>query len=127
MPVYDHRCQRCGKITEAICGYDKETITCECGGTARRILSLGRGPNLGNEDSLDYANFTDVIDHNSTDPIDVMARKDPTKRNRKIWMEHHGLLELETGERTRPPEPDMSKVRKYMLEQAVRRRRIEIG
>ena len=40
MPMYEYKCSHCGKTTEKIQPFDAEkTLRCECGKTAKRIVS----------------------------------------------------------------------------------------
>lgn len=42
MPLYEHYCQHCDRITEVICSMDerRQFVVCEhCGGSAERIIS----------------------------------------------------------------------------------------
>nr|WP_320050318.1 zinc ribbon domain-containing protein [uncultured Desulfuromonas sp.] len=45
MPIYENRCQKCGKITEKLArSSEKEMICPACSGVAERILSVFSSP-----------------------------------------------------------------------------------
>lgn len=45
MPVYQFKCNKCGKRFEVLASYDeydeiRDGVTCECGGTVKRVLGV---------------------------------------------------------------------------------------
>ena len=40
MPFYNFKCTVCGNVTEELVKMGTDTITCKCGGTAEKQLSL---------------------------------------------------------------------------------------
>lgn len=125
MPIYDHECQQCGKIFEAISPYFLETIQCDCGGLAKRIISCGR-VYTANEDASWLKTVPEVINKDTTNPIAKEFIKNPTRQNYKAWMKSEGLRPLENNEPTKPKPTDLNPIRKEVWRKHQRRHRIEI-
>jgi putative FmdB family regulatory protein len=39
MPIYEYECESCGQVLESIVSFSITEITCDCGGTAKKIVS----------------------------------------------------------------------------------------
>ncbi len=39
MPIYEFKCEKCGKVYESIISLGVREIECDCGGKAKRIMS----------------------------------------------------------------------------------------
>ena len=44
MPIYEFKCGECGKVIEAIIGPGAKKLRCDCGGTAKKIISAPARP-----------------------------------------------------------------------------------
>jgi putative FmdB family regulatory protein len=132
MPIYDYECGSCGAITERYAKIDDEILACEkCASDAYRIISVG-GHYCGNQDAPWLKSVLEVVDKDPSKPHCVEFRKNPTRANWKAWMKGEGIRPAGDtyggGPITaqKPPEPDMSKVRKEVWEKHRKRTRIEI-
>jgi putative FmdB family regulatory protein len=70
MPLYDHACDACGKVTETVVPYDERAVTCEhCGGEAWRVVSaFQRTPRLWEVDPGASAQFAGQMTRNGVSP-----------------------------------------------------------
>lgn len=46
-PLYEFKCERCGKVQEAIVHFDVKDLQCECGGKAPKQMSAHGGYSIG--------------------------------------------------------------------------------
>lgn len=65
MPLYDFECDECGSIKEHYAGLDDKRMPCECGGTARRLITSRYYVNP----DVDF-----VTDNITGDPVRVDSR-----------------------------------------------------
>lgn len=107
MPLYDFECTNCQKITEHITGMATASIECPmCSHTAVKIISAS-GINTANDDAQWIRSVVDVVDKKSKKPWDVEFRKNPTRKNLRIWMNKNNLRHLDPGEKApKPWKPD---------------------
>ena len=127
MPIYDYECHLCSYTWEVIEG-TKERVRCcpSCGDRATRIISAS-GQYCANEDADWIKSVVEVVDKgDSATAMDRRFAKNPTRANYKRWMKSRGLRPYEPGERTKPPPPDDSAIRRKVLERHMARNRIEI-
>ena len=127
MPVYQVKCNSCGREDEVITGVlDRETPCRSCGAPTGRIPSI-RGPNCSGESADWIRSVLEVVDKESQSLHTRRFLKDPTRENYKAWMKGEGIRPLEPGERNRKEEPDRRARIDYMARKRQERNRIEIG
>lgn len=113
MPAYDFECQKCGDIAEHVYRIADcpEELRCDrCGGTAKKIISIG-GQNIFREEAPWLNSVLEVVDK---DPSKTHCRaflNEPTRANYKRWMKGERIRPLEPGEekRRRPERRDRRK------------------
>ena len=130
MPLYDHQCADCGHIFESLAKMDDTgPLECpECGGKARRIISVS-GTNCANEDAEWIRSVTEVVPKGEdATPIDREFVRNPTRTNYRRWMKARGLRHLEPGEKPgRPKRVSNEEVARKLWERRQKRNRIYIG
>ena len=95
MPLYDFTCRVCGRTFEAMAAMDAGEGTCLCGGSARRLLSVGRGYRA----DADWLESVAVVAEKDSDKPHVRAfLAEPSRANYRRWMQGEGLRPLEDGE-----------------------------
>ena len=129
MPIYDYECCQCGQVHEVITGpndtANRVCPVCEIGMTHRIISASGHY--LGNQDATWLKSVGEVVDKDS--PAGREFLKNPTRENRRRWMQANGLREYEPGERTKPVPTNMDspKVTAQLARLAQKRRAISIN
>ena len=122
MPIYDYECPKCG-VFESIEPLNKPLLWCPngCELIAKRIISVS-GVHTANDDAAWVRSCLEVVDKESQAPHVAEFRKNPTRTNLRRYMSGEGLRHLEPGEEGRRPQaPDLSKVRKEVLNNLQRR------
>ncbi|WP_300163428.1 zinc ribbon domain-containing protein [Solidesulfovibrio sp.] len=102
MPLYDFECRVCGRVFEAMAAMDAAEGVCACGGTAKRLVSVGRGFRA---DADWLESVTDVVEKDSPKPHVRAFLAEPSRANYCRWMAGEGLRPLESGEARRAPSP----------------------
>lgn len=100
MPLYDFACRVCGRTFEALARMDEGDGVCVCGGTADRLLSVGRGYRA---DADWLPSVREVVDKDSAKPHVRAFLAEPSRANYRRWLAGEGLRPLESGEYRRPP------------------------
>jgi len=81
MPIYDFKCEKCQKITEAIAPIvysGQQYITCECGYIAYRIFS-----------GTHFIPFKPYIETNLGDePVEIKSKKELRKECNKVGADY---------------------------------------
>lgn len=95
MPLYDFACRRCGRVFEAMGRMDDVTMTCTCGGTAERLIGVGRGYRA---DADWLESVAAVVDKDSSRPHVRAFLAEPSRANYRRWMAGEGVRPLEAGE-----------------------------
>ncbi|MEA4858270.1 zinc ribbon domain-containing protein [Solidesulfovibrio sp.] len=118
MPLYDFRCRVCGRTFEAMAKMDAGHSVCACGGTAERLLSVGRGYRA---DADWLPSVTAVVDRDSPAPHVRAFLAEPSRANYRRWLAGEKLRPLEDGESRRPPAPGPEIARQVRARFAARR------
>jgi putative FmdB family regulatory protein len=128
LPIYQVKCQSCGKEDEIITSiYDREASCRFCNQQTTRIPSV-RGPGLANGNSGWIRSVLEVVEKDSDKPHIRQFLADPTRENYKSWMKGEGIRPLEPGEKTKREEPIDNRSRiDFMARRRQERNRIEIG
>ena len=128
MPLFDYQCDQCGHIHEEVQHWNVYTVPCpKCEGNAQKIISLS-GVNTANNDAEWIRSIVEVVDKDSSDPVDVAMRTNPTRDNMKRWMKEKGLRHFEPGEErnNRPDPPDMDRLTEATFRERQKRHALEI-
>ena len=131
MPIADYEC-KCGRTTEYIrVGRLPDTIRCECGGTAEKIITM-TGVHCGNSERGFYRDALEVVDKENPSRHVQEFVKDPKKDTWKRWMKGEGIRPMSEGEGgRRPTEKDRKAkheaVTHVLAKKQVERNRITIG
>jgi putative FmdB family regulatory protein len=95
MPLYDFTCRVCGRTFEAMAAMDAGEGICLCGGSAKRLVSVGRGYRADG----DWIGSVAAVAEKDSDKPHVQAfLADPSRANYRRWMRGEGLRPLEDGE-----------------------------
>lgn len=103
MPLYDFACGVCGRVFEAMAAMDGGDGVCACGGTARRLVGVGRAYRA---DAAWIESVAAVADKDSDRPHVRAFLAAPSRATYRRWMRGEGLRPLEDGELRRPRPPD---------------------
>lgn len=103
MPMYDYECDNCGTIFERYAGIDDTTLKCDCGGDARRIISV-TGQYTANEDAPWIRTVLEVVNKDDPAPHVQEFVHNPTRTNYKRWMKGEGIVPVDYTEKGGPPE-----------------------
>jgi len=127
MPVYQYRCDACAHVFDDISTYAlrKAELPCPvCGQTARYTFAVGN-VDLESERPNWLRSTVEVVDPDGG-PAHREFIANPTRENYRVWLKASGLRPKEAGEPTRPEPRDTSRLRQQMVENHIRRHRIEI-
>ena len=103
MPLYDFACRVCGRVFEAMAPMDQIEDVCACGGSAKRLLSIGRGYRA---DADWLPSVTAVVDKDSSAPHVRAFLAEPSRANYRRFLRGEGIRPQEPGEeRARRPDP----------------------
>ncbi len=103
MPLYDFACRVCGRVFEAMAPMDRSEEVCCCGGSAKRLLSVGRGYRA---DADWLPSVTAVVDKTSCAPHVRAFLAEPSRVNYRRFLRGEGIRPQEPGEeRARCPDP----------------------
>lgn len=95
MPLYDFTCRVCGRTFEAMAAMDGGEGLCACGGSARRLVSVGRGYRADG----DWLESVAAVAEKDSDKPHVRAfLAEPSRANYRRWMRGEGIRPLEDGE-----------------------------
>jgi putative FmdB family regulatory protein len=100
MPLYDFECRVCGRTFEAMAAVEAGEGVCACGGSARRLVSVGRAYRA---DADWLESVTAVVEKDTAAPHARAFLADPSRANYRRWMRGEGLRPMEAGEFRRPP------------------------
>ena len=127
MPVYDMECRNpeCGLNFEVVAGMNEMVECPTCGFECDRLIGVS-GVNTANQDAAWLKSVHEVVDKQSDKPETREFLKNPTRDNYHRWMKAEGIRPFESGERTRPEKPDMSKINREVWERHQARSRIHI-
>lgn len=108
MPLYDFECRVCGRVFEAMAGMEEGNAVCACGGTAKRLVSVGCGYRA---DASWLPSVTAVVEKDSPKPHVRAFLADPSRANYRRWMAGEGLRPQESGEgrRASAPRPEIAR------------------
>jgi hypothetical protein len=125
----DFEC-RSGHVTEVLVHWKQKKITCRCGKTAKRIISVS-GQYAGNQDAPWIKSVLDVVDRESTNKHTREFIRNPNRKNYHAWLKGEGIKPVDYTEHGGPPtykNPplDMTNHHKEVIRRAMERRRIEI-
>ncbi|MYL84872.1 zinc ribbon domain-containing protein [Desulfovibrio aerotolerans] len=98
MPLYDFTCRVCGRTFEAMAAMDGGEEICVCGGSARRLVSVGRGYRA---DGDWLASVAAVAEKDSDKPHVRAFLAEPSRANYRRWIRGEGIRPLEDGESRR--------------------------
>ena len=87
MPLYDFTCRVCGITFEALAAMDGGEAICACGGSARRLVSVGRGYRA---DGDWLASVAAVAEKDSDKPHVRAFLAEPSRANYRRWMRGEG-------------------------------------
>lgn len=114
MPLYDFRCESCGRTFEELGAADAPAPACPgCGGGTSRLVSVGRGYRT---DADWIASVTAVADKDSRAPHVRAFLAQPTRRTYREWMRGEGIRPLEDGEGERPRDAGRETARRVRRE-----------
>lgn len=127
MPIYEMKCEdgSCGVVFETIAGVNEQVECPCCGFSCKRLISVP-GVNIANQDANWIRSVTEVVDKDSPKPEAQEFLRNPTRANMHQWMKAEGIRHYEQGEQIRPDKPDMSQVHRHVMEEHMKRNRIEL-
>ena len=95
MPLYDFTCRVCGRTFESMAAMDGGEGLCACGGSARRLVSVGRAYRADG----DWLESVAAVAEKDSDKPHVRAfLAEPSRANYRRWMRGEGIRPLEDGE-----------------------------
>ena len=131
MIVKDFECKKCKKITEHFVDAKQKSVKCECGGMAKKIISLP-GVYVNPENPSWLAGVLQVVDkEDKRDHVQEFI-KHPTRDNYKRWMKVEKIRPVDWTEHGAPPTykkpsmPDIDKITKELHDKLRSRQRLEI-
>ncbi|BAH73917.1 zinc ribbon domain-containing protein [Solidesulfovibrio magneticus] len=119
MPLYDFACRVCDREFEAMAPMDRTENICTCGGSAKRLLSVGRGYRA---DADWLPSVTAVADKTSPAPHVRAFLAEPSRANYRRFLRGEGIRPQEPGEeRARRPDPGPAVAREVLERHKARR------
>jgi len=119
MPLYDFACRACGRTFEAMAPMDGGDAVCACGGTAARLVSVGRAYRA---DADWLASVTAVVEKDSGKPHVRAFLAEPCRANYRRWLRAEGLRPMEDGEFRRAPADRQDGMRREVRQRFAARR-----
>lgn len=95
MPLYDFECRVCGRVFEAMAAVAAEEGRCACGGSAGRLVGVGRAYRA---DAPWLETVAAVVEKDSPKPHVRAFLAEPSRANHRRWMRGEGIRPLEEGE-----------------------------
>ena len=124
MPIYDFKCEKCGKIFEKIAGIN-ETVSC-CGVPSKRVITQS-GVFCANEDADWIRRVIPAVNKKSKVPETQEFLKSPTRSNLKKHLKASGLRWLEPGEPDGPTKKfDVDRHAERIIQHRHKKDRIEL-
>ena len=122
MPLYDFTCRVCGRTFEVLAALDGDEEICACGGSARRLVSVGRGYRA---DGDWLASVAAVAEKDSDKPHVRAFVAEPSRANYRRFLRGEGIRPQESGEeRGRRPDPGPALSREVLERHKARRGRV---
>lgn len=102
MILVDFLCNKCNKITEHFVDARQKIVKCECGGKAKKIISLP-GVYVNPESPAWMTGVLEVVDKENKAPHVQEFLKHPTRDNYKRWMKEEKIRPVDWTEHGAPP------------------------
>jgi putative FmdB family regulatory protein len=129
MGLYQYKCSACNFLFDVISSYDtrEHILPCtQCGQNAQYRIAVSN-VDIESERPEWLKQTVEVVDHDSDAPHCREFINNPTRSNYRLWMMKEGLRHLEDGEKPSKPQGITKDQRKkYMLDQLMKRRKIEV-
>ena len=131
MILADFECQKCGKITEHYVDAQQKAVKCQCGGKAKKIISLP-GVYVNSENPVWIKSVLDVVGKEDRRPHVQEFIKHPTRENYKRWMKEEKIKPIDWTVHGAPPtyqrapEPDVDKIADNLYRRLRERQRLEL-
>jgi len=122
--VSDFSCSACGSIEEHIVERGVETLPCQCGNEAHRIITFGR--TVFREEAPWIRTVLEVVAKDTSLPETQRFLAEPTRSNYHRWMKENHLRPLDDGEKVDRFELDVPKHAEEIMKMRYERRKIEI-
>lgn len=133
MRIYDYDCPACGILPDVFAETEEIFLSCpHCGAESKRIISVS-GQYTGNQDAGWLRSVLDVVDReNPARHVQEFVRN-PSRENYKRWMKGEKIAPVDYTIHGAPPvyernpEPDMSQVRREVLDNHFKRKGFRIS
>ena len=131
MILADFECPKCKAVTEHYVDAQQKAVKCQCGGKAKKIISLP-GVYVNSENPVWIKSVLDVVDKEDRRPHVQEFIKHPTRENYKRWMKEEKIKPIDWTVHGAPPtyqralEPDVDKIADNLYRRLRERQRLEL-